>query len=133
MIEHFVVQFCEENGFRPKQIDGGVIERLRNYDWPGNVRELKNVIERAVIMSDGVVTLDDLPPFLNISVKPVFDTCQHQHKTLREFKEAMEREFISMRLDQNEWNISRTATALGIERTNLHKKIKAYGLQRSNA
>jgi len=149
MVEHFVGAFCKENGFRTKAVQPEVIERLTRYDWPGNVRELKNIIERVVIMSDvrelkniiervvimsdGTITIEDLPPFLTAVSKPAFDLRRYQDRTLREFKEEMEREFIVMRLEEHGWNISRAAGALGIERTNLHKKLKAYGIQRNQA
>ena len=115
-----------------KEVDAAVVDRLTAYNWPGNVRELKNVIERAVIMSDEVVTVRDLPPLLDSpAVKTAaFDTDSYVGCSLRDFKEAMEKEFIVSHLERNDWNISRTATQLGIERTNLHKKIKAFDLQR---
>jgi DNA-binding NtrC family response regulator len=131
MVRYFVQQFCQENGFRTKTVDEQVIERLMQYDWPGNVRELKNIIERVVIMSDDNILAEDLPPFLNISTKPAFDLQQYSNRTLREFKEEMERDFIVLRLEEHGWNISRAAASLGIERTNLHKKLKAYNIQRS--
>jgi DNA-binding NtrC family response regulator len=130
MVRHFVVEFCRENGFRDKQLEPEVLSRLQAYDWPGNVRELKNIIERVVIMSDEVIRVEDLPAFFHASAKPAFDLSRYADRTLRDFKEEMEKEFILMRLEQNDWNISRAATTLGIERTNLHKKLKAYGITR---
>ena len=130
MVSHFVREFCTENGFREKEVDPAVLESLQRYDWPGNVRELKNIIERVVIMSDDVIRVEDLPEYLAQSQKPLVDLQRYHDRTLKDFKEEMEREFIMMRLEAHEWNISRTATALGIERTNLHKKLKAYGIQR---
>ena len=131
LVEHFTSHFCKENGFRLKEVHKDVLARLKQYHWPGNVRELKNIIERVVIMSDQVINVEDLPPFLSISTKPAFDLKRYDAATLKEFKEAMERSFITMRLEENGWNISRAAGSLGIERTNLHKKIKSYGIQRS--
>jgi DNA-binding NtrC family response regulator len=130
MVRHFAAEFCQENGFRTKEVEPAALERLMSYDWPGNVRELKNIIERVVIMSEEVIRADDLPPFLNVALRPAFDLHRHRDQSLRDFKEQMEKEFILMRLEQNDWNISRAATVLGIERTNLHKKLKAYGIQR---
>ena len=130
MVTHFVALFCRENGFRPKEVGPDVLDRLMSYDWPGNVRELKNIIERVVIMSDEMIQASDLPPFLSLSTRPSFDLSRYSDRTLRQFKEEMEREFLNLRLEQHGWNISRAAGALGIERTNLHKKIKAFGLQR---
>jgi two-component system, NtrC family, nitrogen regulation response regulator NtrX len=130
MVQHFVQEFCKENGFRTKSVDPEVMERLMRYDWPGNVRELKNIIERATIMSESVIRVEDLPPFLNVPSRPSLDLDRYRDRQLKDFKEEMEREFILMRLEENDWNISRAATILGIERTNLHKKLKAFGIQR---
>ncbi|MBK8481604.1 MAG: sigma-54-dependent Fis family transcriptional regulator [Proteobacteria bacterium] len=132
MVEHFVVDFCRANGFRTKQVDPAVFERLRRHDWPGNVRELKNVIERAVIMSEETIRVADLPPLFAeaSSAAPGVDLERFPGRTLREFKDEVERAFLLQRLKEHDWNISRTATALGIERTNLHKKLKSFALQR---
>jgi len=140
MVEHFVADFCRANGFRTKQVDPAVFERLRRHDWPGNVRELKNVIERAVIMSDDTIRVEDLPalfaeapgagPTLGLGLDLDLDLGRLPNRTLREFKDEVERAFLLRRLKEHDWNISRTAAALGIERTNLHKKIKAFDLQR---
>ena len=115
--------------------------RLKQYDWPGNVRELRNVAERLVIMSDDVIRERDLPPYLGgprsssaarASTAPVtaIDLGKYAQKSLREFREEVESEFIRLKLAEYEWNISRTAQALGIERTNLHKKLRALGIHR---
>ncbi len=132
MVRHFVAELCRENGFRDKRVEPAVLERLSGYDWPGNVRELKNIIERVVIMSDEVIRVEDLPAFFQASAKPSFDLSRYADRSLRDFKEEMEKDFILMRLEQNDWNISRAATSLGIERTNLHKKLKAYGITRGS-
>ena len=131
LVQSFVEQICKENGYRHKSVHAEVLDRLQQYHWPGNVRELKNIIERVVIMSDDVIRIEDLPPFLSISTKPTYDLARYQASTLKEFKESMERAFITTRLEEHGWNISRAATSLGIERTNLHKKLKAYKIQRS--
>ena len=94
------------------------------YDWPGNVRELKNTIERLVIMS----------PSDNIDTKVI----QHVRgkksdyslfKTLREAREQFEKDFILKKLQENNWNVSKTAEDLEIERSNLHRKIKSLGIE----
>ncbi|MCC6751037.1 MAG: sigma-54-dependent Fis family transcriptional regulator [Deltaproteobacteria bacterium] len=131
MVQHFVEELCRENGFRTKTVEPEVLERLMAFNWPGNVRELKNVIERVVIMSDDAIQLQDLPPYLHQAGRKLVELDGYKNRSLRDFKEEVEREFILMRLEENDWNISRTASILGIERTNLHKKIKAYNLQRS--
>jgi len=141
LAESFVAECCNENGFAHKEIDPGVLDRLKSYDWPGNVRELRNVVERLVIMSDDVITERDLPPYLGgpgrivgergeTQTSPAIDLARHASKTLREFREEVECDFIRFKLAEYDWNISRTAQALGIERTNLHKKMRALGIVR---
>ncbi len=140
LIESFVAECCDENGFARKPVDEGVLERLKTYDWPGNVRELRNVVERLVIMSDEVIRERDLPPYLggpraaaSRTTGPIataFDLNRYAAKSLREFREEIEAEFIRMKLAELGWNISKTAQALGIERTNLHKKLRALGIHR---
>ena len=103
------------------------------------MRELRNVVERLVIMSDEVIHEKDLPPYLGGPRPPgvratgpqtAIDLGKYAGKSLREFREEVETEFIRIRLAEFEWNISRTAQALGIERTNLHKKLRALGIHR---
>jgi DNA-binding NtrC family response regulator len=111
------------------------------------VRELRNVIEHLVIMSDDEITERDLPPLglgpatLGSSSSgsgpgsgPVgaADLRRYAGLTLRDFRDEIEREFLCMKLDEREWNISRTASALQIERTNLHKRLRALGLSRES-
>ncbi|MEZ4364367.1 MAG: sigma-54 dependent transcriptional regulator [Kofleriaceae bacterium] len=141
LVESFVRECCEENGLGYKPVDEAVFEVLKRYDWPGNVRELRNVVERLVIMSDEVVREKDIPPYLGgprasassprLSVPETsIDLGRYAGKSLREFREEVESEFIRIRLAEFDWNISRTAQALGIERTNLHKKLRALGIHR---
>ncbi len=132
LVERFVDQFCNENGFRTKPLDGEALALLQSYGWPGNVRELKNLCERMVIMSDASIGPDDLPPEIRQISSPAIPPAAYDHLGLREFKEEMERAFIVHKLKAHGWNISRTATALGIERTNLHKKLKAYDIRRQD-
>ena len=141
LVEAFVRECCDENGFGRKPVDEGVLERLKTYDWPGNVRELRNVVERLVIMSDEVIRERDLPPYLGgprpagvgrqTGPQPTFDLGRYAGKSLREFREEIEADFIRMKLAELGWNISKTAQVLGIERTNLHKKLRALGIHRS--
>ncbi len=141
LVESFVRECCDENGLGYKPVDEPVLERLKHYAWPGNVRELRNVVERLVIMSDEVIRERDLPPYLggprgqtqrsgNSGPIGAIDLGRYAGKSLREFREEVESEFIRIRLAEFDWNISRTAQALGIERTNLHKKLRALGIHR---
>jgi two-component system nitrogen regulation response regulator NtrX len=151
LVESFVQVCCRENAMRTKGVAAGVYDHLRRYRWPGNVRELRNVIERLVILSDETIEESDLPDEI-LRARPwqtdparsgevdVSSSAQLEGvdpeifnmPTLREFKEAVEREFIRRKLESFDWNVSRTAASLGIERTNLHKKLKALGLSRAD-
>jgi two-component system nitrogen regulation response regulator NtrX len=128
LIEHFIDSFSRENGYRRKQLTPAALETLRAYDWPGNIRELKNVIERLMIMTSGdSIDVDDLPA--NVQ-HPTAQTALkiEAGMTLREMKDSMEREYILAVLKRAKWNISQAAKELEIDRTNLHKKIKYFGL-----
>jgi transcriptional regulator with GAF, ATPase, and Fis domain len=146
----FVEQACRENGIKPKAIADEAVAVLSDYPWPGNVRELRNVIERLVILSDEAIGMGDLPEEIvaeaararreavtssaGPSVLPRLDLPPEARALpLREFRDHMEREYIRLKLDENGWNISRTSNLLGIERTNLHKKMRALGLERAEA
>jgi DNA-binding NtrC family response regulator len=130
LAERFVDHFCRENGFRLKPILSDTLSLMKTHRWPGNVRELKNLCERLVIMSDEEIRPEDLPPEIRRESEPAVSAAAYSHLTLREFREEMERTFLVHKLREHGWNISKTAAALGIERTNLHKKIKAYDIQR---
>lgn len=129
LVDHFATAYCKENGFRKKAVHTVVSEALTRYAWPGNVRELKNLIERMVIMSDDAITADDLPAHIHTDRARVtggIDTSG----TLKDFRERLEREMIIQRLEEYQWNISKAAISLGIERTNLHKKLKYFQIAR---
>jgi DNA-binding NtrC family response regulator len=146
----FVDQACRENGIKPKPISDEALAVLAAYPWPGNVRELRNVIERLVILSDESIGLGDLPEEIVAEAERARREAaqasagsaalprlelppEARALPLREFRDHMEREYIRLKLDENGWNISRTANLLGIERTNLHKKMRALGLGRESA
>ena len=131
LVEFFLEQVCAENGFRPKTVHPDVQRRLAAYDWPGNVRELRNVVERLSILSGDDILPSDIPAdFGGRSMVVTGGAAIFASGTLRDFREASERDFIEARLRTHDWNISRTAETLGLERTNLHKKIKALGIVR---
>jgi DNA-binding NtrC family response regulator len=147
----FVEQSCRENGMKVKTISDEALALLAAYPWPGNVRELRNVIERLVILSEESIGVGDLPEEIvaeasrkgreaaaaaaggAVAALPKVELpAEARALPLREFRDHMEREYIRIKLEENGWNISRTATLLGIERTNLHKKMRALGLSRDN-
>lgn len=128
-VEHFIGEFSRESGRPLKTVSPETMTMLKNYSWPGNVRELRNLIERLVIMTPSqVIEPQNLPPYLRgpaVGSKDDIFSIRH----FREAKHLFEKEFILRRLDENGWNVSKTADAMGIERSHLHKKIKAYGIE----
>jgi DNA-binding NtrC family response regulator len=155
LADGFLAAFCKENGLRLKAVDPEVYEALEQRSYPGNVRELKNVIERAAILAADVVTIADLPedphasPFdeppspepeaepepepeadeLVLSVIPAHEPGT-KRMSLKVFRERAERRYLVHVLASLDWNIKRAAAILGVERTNLHKKIRTYGIKR---
>ncbi|HCC68984.1 MAG TPA: Fis family transcriptional regulator [Nitrospiraceae bacterium] len=125
LVEHFLKTFAAQYGQRPKTISKATLDVLLSYDWPGNVRELKNTIERFVIMSTPHSQTIDIRYVPTIKEGRI-DYCSY--KALKDARGAFEKDFILKRLEANNWNISKTAEDLYIERSNLHRKIKAFGL-----
>ena len=137
LVDSFMRTFYEDNRIEPKQVDPEVYAALAARRWPGNVRELKNVVERAAILSGDRITIADLPedphadPFEDTaSIGPPADRGNGRSLTLKEVRERAERAHIIATLVENDWTVSRAAGVLGVERTNLHKKIRAYGIKR---
>ena len=129
---HFLEYFCSKESREIKGLDDESVQAITNYSWPGNVRELKNLIERLVIMSPGkTITRNQLPRSMHndrhASVKEQ-SSISLTSNSFRTAKEEFEKEFLIQKLDENDWNISRTAEAIEIERSKLHRKIKAYGI-----
>jgi two-component system nitrogen regulation response regulator NtrX len=125
---HFMAEFAREYGRRPKRFDAGAATGLRSYRWPGNVRELRNVIERLMIMVPGeTIALSDLA-FLDSGAVAAAETAGTPPLLLHEAREQFERAYILRALAAQNGNISRTADALGVERSNLYRKMKAFGI-----
>ena len=123
LTEYFLDEFCARNNFRRKTIDAEVFPMFERYSWPGNARELKNAVERMAILSPGDRISAAAVP-LEIKLSPDADT----RSTLQQTRESAERESIIKALEQTNWNVSGAARVLGIERTNLHKRIRALGI-----
>jgi len=124
--EYFLHEFCARNNFRRKTIEDEVLLMLERYSWPGNARELKNTIERmAILSSSDRISASSIP--LEIRIGSENDS----RSTLQQTRESAERESIIKALDQTNWNVSGAARVLGIERTNLHKRIRALGISKS--
>jgi len=128
LADHFMAEFAREYGRRPKRLDAGAATGLQSYRWPGNVRELRNVIERLMIMVPGdTIALSDLA-FLDGGTITAADVPDVPALTLHDARERFERDYILRALAAQHGNISRTADALGVERSNLYRKMKAFGI-----
>jgi two-component system nitrogen regulation response regulator NtrX len=130
LANEFLDEFSLDSKKERKFLTPEALDLLMNYSWPGNVRELKNLTERMAIMyPDKVIDGEDIPPPFNTSRSE--DSRLESFlssDTLKEARETFERSFIASKLEEFGGNISKTAEAIGMERSNLHKKIKAYGL-----
>jgi len=126
LIDHFIGIFCTENGRRLKTVSGEALAYFLAYDWPGNVRELRNMLERLVIMAPrDVIGAEDLPaPLRPRDAVPAAG--EARERSLKEARESFERAYILAELRAHDWNMTRTAERLGIERSHLYRKIKAY-------
>jgi two-component system nitrogen regulation response regulator NtrX len=126
LAEHFLKTFSAGKSGR-KTITEGAIKKLMQHDWPGNVRELKNIIERLAIMTPGdTITADDIMPLgtrTSSELDKIFDM-----QELKDARSEFEKIFIERKLLQCGNNISRTADLIGVERSNLHRKIKSLGI-----
>jgi len=122
---HFLEQFCRAEGKPQKQLSDEARTVLTDYHWPGNVRELRNLMERAAVLVEGpVVSAEDLSPWLEGS--PV----RGEAVGLRGEIERREAETIRRALESANWNVTQAAAGLGIDRTNLHRKMRKYGIAR---
>jgi len=124
LADFFLAEFAAAYGRRKKELAPDAVKVLQGHSWPGNVRELRNLIERLVIMAAGErVEARHLPPEL-YRARPGAAAAG----TLQEARARSERDFILSKLQDNSWNVSRTAAAIGIERSHLHRKMKSLGI-----
>jgi len=118
---HFMNKYNVEFNKKFDRIERKAMDMMIDYHWPGNVRELENVIERATVIDQGPEVKVNHLPFCNVELLPTEDL-----QTLQD----VEKLHIEKMLARNDWNITKTARLLNIDRTTLHKKIKKSGLKR---
>ncbi|MDQ6799231.1 MAG: sigma-54 dependent transcriptional regulator [Acidobacteriota bacterium] len=125
LAEHFLRRFAAETGTPRKRLSSGAVTKLKAYHWPGNVRELRNVIERLAILGRGeTIEAEDIQLGTRAAAPAEIAT----DLTLKEARDAFEKQYILSRLREFAGNVSRTADALGVERSNLYRKLHAYGI-----
>jgi two-component system nitrogen regulation response regulator NtrX len=132
LADHFMAMLAREYGRRPKAFEADAVAALRQYGWPGNVRELRNVVERLMILVSGdrissrdLSFLDQGPAVgaeATSAQKPAIATSLH------EARDRFEREYIVRALESQQGNMSRTAEMLGVERSNLYRKLRGFGI-----
>ncbi len=128
-VEHYLDEFSRRSVKKVPSISKDALKYLVAYDWPGNVRELKNLIERLIIMTTGVeIGPEDIPPYIRKSDPSARGRRDYDTLTLKEARVAFEKEFILVKLEEFGGNIAKTAEAIGVERSNLYRKIKDYGI-----
>ena len=137
LAKSFLEEICNDYGMPVKRISESALEALKSLPWSGNIRELRNMIERLIILSDKTITDGDVKAFANpsaptaaitttLTAQPDFD----QFKNFQEYKDFAEREYIKFKLEKNNWNVSKTADDIDIQRSHLYSKIEKYGLKR---
>ncbi|WP_447972744.1 sigma-54-dependent transcriptional regulator [Nitrospira sp. Kam-Ns4a] len=138
LVRHFLRLNAEEQGLKMKEITPEAVEALQAHDWPGNIRELRNLIERLLILVPGqIIDASHVGLFLRArpaaAVAPVAAAATplaaKSFASLRDARNAFEREYISRKLREHGWNVSRTADDLKIERSHLHRKIKLLNIE----
>ncbi len=142
--ESFCEEICADYGIPTKKIAVQAHETLKNLPWTGNIRELRNVIERLIILSDKTITEDDVKTFSNPNgsiYEPVNSTAGNtkgnafdfdQFDNFQDYKDYAEKEFIKFKLEKNNWNVSKTAEDIDIQRSHLYSKIEKFGLKRND-
>ena len=136
--QSFLEEICTEYGMPLKQLSADALEALQCLPWTGNVRELRNMIERLIILTDKTITGADVYAFANPAAaasavpvtaskaQPDFD----RFKSFQDYKDFAEKEYIKFKLEKNNWNVSKTADEIDIQRSHLYSKIEKYGLRR---
>jgi len=133
LVHHFISVICDEYNIPFKEITNEAASLLLNYPWYGNVRELKHKLQEIIIYhTDKTIDLEDVKEWIEIPGEEIEKNDFINENTLRSARENFEREHILKTLVSHNWNVTAAANALGIERTNLYRKIKQLGLTKEN-
>ncbi|MDX1675801.1 MAG: helix-turn-helix domain-containing protein, partial [Longimicrobiales bacterium] len=131
LVRHFTERAIEEQRLPPRRLTPEAVERLAGLDWPGNVRELKNTVERLLILSHGPeIGVREVERLLGGAQGAGLPAELMRTDTFAEFKDRAEKAYILGKLREHDWNVSATARAIDMPRSNLYKKIDKHGLQR---
>lgn len=128
LAQHFIHRFCRRNNRRLPEVQPEVYAALKKYSWPGNVRELQNLVERLIILSENNrIGVENLPAYL-LQTEFKLPKMLPGARTLSQVREEAEWAYILHCLEHSGGNVTQAARLLGMERTNLHKKMKALGI-----
>jgi len=138
LTQSFLEEICADYGMPVKKISDSALDALKALPWTGNIRELRNMVERLIILSDKTITENDVKAFANPSApasstngaSTAPQTDFDQFANFQEYKDYAEREYIKFKLEKNNWNVSKTADDIDIQRSHLYSKIEKYGLKR---
>lgn len=137
--QSFCEEICSDYGMPTKKFSDGAMDALKALPWSGNIRELRNMVERLIILSDKTITESDVKNFANPSLQQTPSTQDNssgsavkydQFTNFQEYKDYTEREYIKFKLEKNNWNVSKTAEDIDIQRSHLYSKIEKYSLKR---
>jgi two-component system nitrogen regulation response regulator NtrX len=132
LLIHFSEHFAKDGGYRVKEFSKEAIAYLEEYEWPGNVRELRNFVERIYILTSESVVLPEHLQIAGFNVAREGDEdTPFMASSFKAARALFEKQYILKRLEDNKGNISKTAESIGLERSHLHRKIKAYGIELS--
>lgn len=130
LLEWFLADLAARLKMTSRRFDPETLAILKEYSWPGNVRELRNLVERMLILApDEVIRPTDLPPLPGAALEAAGEASFFDASDFQDFKSASEGAFLQHKLKENLYNVSKTAEALGMQRSNLYKKITKYGLR----
>jgi two-component system nitrogen regulation response regulator NtrX len=127
LADYFLREFTTAYGRKPKELTPQAYQVLQEHHWPGNVRELRNLIERIVILNPQIRADARHIPLTNARRAPAYRPTD-RFGSLQEVREAVEREYILKKLEETNGNVTRTAELLGLERSNLYRKMKTLGI-----
>jgi len=127
---YFIDAFCKDNDIPPARLTEAALQRLKTLPWPGNVRQLRNFVGRlAIVCPGGEIGAPDVAQARETlggtTEKDIFETC----RSFEQFKEEGEKRFLLKKLAENDWNIKKTSESIGMQRSNLYKKIEKYNLK----
>ncbi len=132
LAEKFVKEICEDSGLQKKTITPKALQALQQIKWSGNIRELHNIMERLVILSEQKITEEEVKNFVPSTQSRLDPTdLFEQFNKFQNFKDYIEKLFIEHKLRKNNWNVSKTAEEIDIQRSHLYNKIEKYELQRN--